>query len=145
MKKIILAIAVSIVSVFVAQAQTTTPPTSNEPKGELTFEQTSHNFGDINQGQQVTYTFKFKNTGKAPVIISNCLVTCGCTVPNWPKDPILPGKKGEIVANFNSAGKSGMQNKVITVQTNAGQYSLSIISNVLIPAAPAPAAPAETK
>ena len=123
--------------VFIANAQTAP---AEGPKAEIVFEQTLHNFGDIHQGDVVTYVFKFKNTGKAPLVLSNVLVTCGCTAPEWPKEPILPGKKGEIKVSFNSAGKMGAQNKVITVQSNAPQTTVTIVANVL--PAVAPAAPA---
>jgi hypothetical protein len=102
-------------------------------KAKITFEKTSHDFGDIFQGDVVTYAFKFTNTGKEPLIISNVLVTCGCTAPSWPKEPIMPGKGGEIVISFNSSGKMGVQNKVITVMSNAinSQAQLIIKTNIL--------------
>jgi hypothetical protein len=125
---------------FISNAQTAPTPATDGPKAEIVFEQTMHNFGDIHQGDVVTHVFKFKNTGKAPLIISNVLVTCGCTVPVWPKEPIMPGKKGEITATFNSAGKMGAQNKVITIQSNAPQTTVTIVSNIL----PAVAAPSTT-
>lgn len=112
---------------FASQAQS-----SSEPQAEITFEKSTFDFGDIKQGQVVTATFKFKNTGKAPLILSNVATTCGCTVPAWPKDPLAPGKSAEITATFNSAGKSGQQNKVITVFSNAksSQTQVSIVCNV---------------
>jgi hypothetical protein len=131
---------------FVANAQAPAVAPVDDPKAEITFEKSLHNFGDIHQGDVVTQVFKFKNTGKAPLIISNVLVTCGCTVPVWPKEPILPGKKGEISATFNSAGKMGAQNKVITIQSNASnsQAQVTIVSNVLPAVTTTPAAPAPT-
>lgn len=134
---------------FGANAQTApaaTPAPANGKVAEIKFEETMHNFGDIHQGDVVNYIFKFKNTGKAPLIISNVLTQCGCTVPEWPKEPILPGKKGEIKATFNSAGKSGAQNKVVTIQSNASNATstVTIVANVL-PPAPAPVAAPATK
>ncbi len=84
----------------------------------LSFEKSSHDFGKIKQGESVQYDFKFKNTGKTPLIISNAVATCGCTVPEPPKDPILPGAEGVIKVVFNSTGKIGIQDKVITVTSN---------------------------
>ena len=133
--------------VFIANAQApATPAPSDDKKAEITFEKSLHNFGDIHQGDVVTNVFKFKNTGKAPLIISNVLVTCGCTVPVWPKEPIMPGKKGEISATFNSAGKMGAQNKVITIQSNASnsQAQVTIVSNVLPAVTTTPAVPTPT-
>jgi hypothetical protein len=86
----------------------------------LTWEKVEHDFGDINQGDKVSHTFKFVNTGTEPLIITNVEVTCGCTVPKgWPRDPIMPGDKGELDVMFNSTGKHGKQTKVVTVVSNA--------------------------
>lgn len=114
----------------------------NEPQAEISFEKSTFDFGDVKHGQVVTATFKFKNTGKGPLVLNNVATTCGCTVPSWPKDPIAPGKSAEITATFNSTGKSGQQNKVITVFSNAktAQSQVSIVCNVV--PADAPAAPA---
>ena len=129
--------------VFVSNAQTAPAPT-NDKKAEIVFEETLHNFGDIHQGDVVTYIFKFKNKGKAPLILSNVLTTCGCTASEWPKEPIMPGKKGEIKATFNSSGKSGTQNKVITVQSNAVNpaATVTIVANILPPVTAPVATPA---
>ncbi len=86
----------------------------------ITWEQNSYDFGDIQQGEKVEYTFRFSNTGTEPLIITNITTQCGCTTPKgWPRDPILPGGKGEITLAFNSAGKYGRQNKVATIVSNA--------------------------
>ena len=111
---------------------------STEPKPEMVFEETSFSFGDIHQGDKVVHIFKFKNKGKAPLVISNATATCGCTIPEYPKEPVAPGRKGEIKVEFNSAGKMGQQNKVVTITHNGGTSTVTITSNVL-PPAPAPA------
>lgn len=98
---------------------------------KITFEEKSHDFGDISQGDKVEYTFKFKNTGTEPLIISSVQTTCGCTATNWTKEPVAPGKTGEVAATFNSAGKMGQQNKVISVYSNAGLETVSIVTNIL--------------
>ena len=69
-------------------------------------------------GEKVAYSFVFTNTGDAPLIISNAKGSCGCTVPNWPKDPIAPGEKGSIDVSFNSSGRKGIQNKAVTLTAN---------------------------
>ncbi len=99
----------------------------------ISFEESSKDFGDITQGDKVENVFKFENTGNAPLIISNVAATCGCTVPSWPKEPIAPGKKGEIKVSFNSAGKMGKQNSVVRIYSNASEpiEKVSMISNVL--------------
>lgn len=85
----------------------------------MSFEKENYDFGKINQGEKVAYNYKFKNVGKGPLIILNATATCGCTVPEVPKEPIKPGAEGEIKVVFDSNGKSGMQDKVITVTSNA--------------------------
>lgn len=86
----------------------------------LTWEESAFDFGDIRQGDKVEHTFKFTNTGSEPLIITNVSTQCGCTAPRgWPRDPVMPGDKGEIIIAFNSAGKIGRQNKVATVISNA--------------------------
>ncbi|MGC3944837.1 MAG: DUF1573 domain-containing protein [Chryseolinea sp.] len=101
----------------------------------ITFEKSSHDFGDIVQGDKVEHVFKFTNTGNEPLIITNVQVTCGCTTPKgYPRDPIAPGGKGEITIAFNSAGKMGRQNKVVTVVSNASNADgaqISFTTNVL--------------
>ncbi len=100
---------------------------------EITFGETSKDFGDITQGDVVEHTFKFENTGNQPLVISNVLVTCGCTATSWPRDPIQAGKSSEITVRFDSKGKNGAQNKIITVVSNAvnPREKVSIKSNVL--------------
>jgi hypothetical protein len=72
------------------------------------------------QGDKVEHTFRFTNTGSLPLIITNVEVTCGCTTPKgWPRDPIGPGEAGELTVAFNSAGKFGLQRKVVTLISNS--------------------------
>jgi hypothetical protein len=81
----------------------------------------------------VEHTFIFKNTGNQSLVISNIVTTCGCTAPTWPKDPLQPGEKGEIKVAFNSTGKIGKQNKVITILSNSvnGRDRITIQANVI--------------
>ena len=85
---------------------------------EFTFEKEVHDFGTIIQGEKVAYSFKFTNTGKADLIITSAKGSCGCTVPEWPQEPIAPGAEGVIDVVFNSDGKSGQQNKKVTIVAN---------------------------
>ena len=117
--------------VFTSNAQS---QSSDAVEGaEITFAESTKNFGDITQGDVVEHTFKFENTGNQPLIISNVLVTCGCTATNWPRDPIAAGKSSEITVKFDSKGKNGAQNKIITVVSNAvnPREKVSIKTNVL--------------
>ncbi len=88
------------------------------PKTTIKFEEMEHDFGKIKQGDNVSHIFVFKNTGTKPLIISSAKSSCGCTVPDYPKDPIAPGQKGEISVMFNSTGKAGTQTKTITINAN---------------------------
>ena len=99
----------------------------------LVFAEKSHDFGDIRQGEKVNYTFTFTNTGTAPLILSNVATTCGCTATGWTKEPVAPGKTGEISATFDSKGKLNRQHKVITIHSNSttGLQTVSLITNVL--------------
>ncbi len=130
MKKYLLLI---VVLGFVAQGFAQQRPAQNGPV--ITFEKKTHDFGDIVQGDKVEETFHFANTGTEPLIITNVQVTCGCTVPKgWPRDPIMPGGKGELTIAFNSAGKMGKQNKVVTIVSNAVNADgsqISFTTNVL--------------
>ncbi len=104
---------------------------------EMTFSQTEHDFGTITMGDKVDYTFTFENTGEADLIISDAKGSCGCTVPEFPKDPIKPGQKAEMKVSFSSAGRRGMQSKTVTIHTNtqAGVEKLMIKANVNDPSA----------
>lgn len=94
---------------------------AEKPEGPLPafeWEATEHDFGTINEGDQVTYTYKFKNTGEVPLIIENVRPSCGCTSPNWSKEPIPVGGEGVVEVLFNSKGKPNAQNKTVTVTAN---------------------------
>lgn len=102
---------------------TTNTPAQEEVKPEgplpsIEFTEELHDFGEIQEGDVVEHTFAFKNTGDAPLIISSATASCGCTVPQWPKEPIAVGDEGEIKVRFDSKKKPGIQNKTITVTAN---------------------------
>jgi len=103
--------------------------------GHMHFDHSYFSFGEIAQGQRVSHNYLFKNTGKVPLVISNVLVTCGCTVPEWPKTPVAPGQTGVIKVFFNSSGKQGIQNKNITILANTkyGRETLVFNANVIVP------------
>lgn len=116
------------------------------PKTSVKFNEMEHDFGKIKAGDKVKYAFKFKNSGKEPLIINSAKGSCGCTVPNYPKEPIAPGAEGVIDVEFNSAGKSGAQTKTVTINSNTdpNPTRLTIKAEVEGGAAPAaaPGAPA---
>ena len=88
----------------------------------MEFEETEYDFGTVTEGDKVKHVYKFKNTGNEPLIISNAKATCGCTVPQWPREPIAPGAGGEIEVVFDTKnkGKVGgqIQTKRVTVTAN---------------------------
>ena len=103
-----------------AAAQSTTEPSATVAKDgpRMTFTETEYDFGNIKEGDVIKHTFKFTNTGNAPLVIENATAPCGCTVPSWPKEPVAVGATGEINVQFNSKGKVGQQNKVVTITAN---------------------------
>ncbi len=99
----------------------------------ITFEETTFDFGDIYQGDKVEHVFRFENTGNQPLIITNVQTTCGCTASEWPREPVMPGDVANLKVNFDSSGKYGRQNKVISIISNAASplNQVKIITNVL--------------
>jgi len=124
MKKILLTLCLFAGTGMVAMAQnpvtTTAAKTQNAdgPKFQFSEKNNTHDFGKIPQGTPVKYTFEFKNTGKQPLIITNGQASCGCTTPEWPKEPVLPGKKGKIVVTYNAAA-AGTFLKSVYLTSNA--------------------------
>ena len=96
---------------------------------------TSYDFGEMQQGESFTYDFILKNTGDAELIITAAKGSCGCTVPEWPKNPIAIGDEAVIKVTFNSSGKSGKQNKTVTLVSNAipNTKVITINGNVIVP------------
>lgn len=84
----------------------------------ITFEQATHDFGQITQGEKVEYSFKFTNTGKKDLLILDAVSSCGCTVPEWPKEPLKPGESGYMRVIFDSHGKEGFTEKEISIKAN---------------------------
>lgn len=106
----------------------------NETKApEVSFDKMEYDFGKIFSGEKVTYSFKFTNTGEGPLIIVNTRSGCGCTVGDYPKEPIPPGGEAHIKVSFNSAGRRGFQSESVRVVTNAQpqEYLLRIKAEVL--------------
>ncbi len=102
-------------------------PAESGKMPELTaikFDRTIHDFGKIYEGELVRTVFRFENTGKNPLIISNAQGSCGCTVPKWPQHPVPPGGMDEIAVEFNSAGKMGQNEKTVTVTSNTNPATI---------------------
>jgi hypothetical protein len=126
-------LGILLMMVAVAFAQETKPAQATKEDGPvLTLEVNTHDFGDITQGDVVERVFKFTNTGNQPLIITNIQTSCGCTTPVWPRDPIMPGGKGEIKVGFNSTGKLNKQTKTLPIISNSiSEASITFTTNVL--------------
>ena len=112
----------------------TAESTSEKKSGpNFSFNKELHDFGQLVDGEKVSYSFTFTNSGDAPLIISSAKGSCGCTVPDWPRDPIAPGESGSIDVTFNSSGRSGKQNKAVTLtaNTNPSRKVINITSEVI--------------
>jgi hypothetical protein len=101
----------------------------------MEFAQLEHDFGKIIQGENVTYSFKFKNTGNSDLVIAKVSATCGCTASDYPREPVRPGEEGVIEVSFDSSGKQGFQSKDLTIAANTQPSSttLNIKAIVIIP------------
>ena len=140
---------------FALQAQETTQKPQNATKkeqsatkkgkakvAEITFESLEHDYGNIYKGDNGECEFVFKNTGKAPLQITNARASCGCTVPSWPREPIAPGKKSVIRVKYDT-NRLGTINKSITVTSNAVNNSVVLHIKGSISEKPAESVPAQ--
>lgn len=116
----------SVTDTAAATEKMTSTPVLSPDAPVISFEHGMYNFGKIKQGEKVHYDFKFTNTGKTPLIISNATATCGCTIPEIPKAPVKPGESGVIKVVFSSAGKMGMQDKVVTITSNGNPTTTEV-------------------
>ena len=86
---------------------------------EFKFDNEVHEFGEIQEGNKVDHKFKFTNVGNKPIIITDVTSSCGCTIPEWPEEPIMPGKESEIKVVYDSKGKYGKFMKRVSIKSNA--------------------------
>jgi hypothetical protein len=108
----------------------------NDPNAPVfKFNEETHDFGNIKEGPIATFDFTFINTGKTPLLIQSCSASCGCTTPDWSKEPIKPGQKGKISVKYTSQGHPGTFNKSVYITSNAQcdkkKYELYIKGNVV--------------
>jgi len=123
MKKYILGCLMAFTTMFVsAQAE----KQDNEVKPIIEFETVLHDFGKIFDGRPAEFDFKFTNKGKVPLILSNVQPGCGCTTPEWPREPIMPGQKAKIKAIYNPGTFRGAFSKGITVTSNASNNTIQL-------------------
>lgn len=112
-----------------AMGQSTRP---KEPAPAITFKQLVHNYGNVYKGDNGSFSFKFVNTGKEPLILSRPRSSCGCTVPSWPKEPIMPGDSGNIKVTYNTH-ILGAFNKTVTVYSNSPKPVVLRIKGRVVP------------
>lgn len=147
MQKVIFSFVLLIFAAFTMQAQDAQPaavPAQVDPNApEISFDKTVHDYGTVVQGSDATCEFKFTNKGKEPLILQKPVSSCGCTVPTWPQEPVLPGKSDVIKVTY-STHNIGPINKTVTVNSNAktARVVLSIKGNVI--AKPADKVPEKT-
>ena len=133
MKKLILSATFILGVVFFAMSQTpSVTVSSGDPSmAKFKWEETTHNFGKIDQGKPVSTEFTFTNTGKTPLVISNVKGSCGCTVTQYTKEPIAPGKTGNVKATFNAAAMGAFNKSVrVTANVEGGNETLFIKGEV---------------
>ncbi|MGB3590845.1 MAG: DUF1573 domain-containing protein [Nonlabens sp.] len=140
MKKIVLMVAAvaafaftscndSKESVKIDEANLTAAAANKETASQypvMEFEEEAYDFGTVNEGDVVEHTFKFTNTGNAPLIVVNAKSSCGCTVPTWTKEPVAPGAQGSLQVRFNTNGKPNAQTKAVTITANTEKGTESV-------------------
>ena len=129
MKKIFFS-AILMLGFLALNAQDVTEKEVKKNGPEITFEKTLHEYGEIELNGNGEYKFEFTNTGNEPLILSKPRSSCGCTVPSWPKEPILPGETNEIKVTYNTH-KAGSFNKTVTIYSNSKTVLLRIKGKVL--------------
>ncbi len=121
--KILYSFAIFVLAVQTLEGQAVSAPLHDSlpapAAAEVVYDSTFYEFGKVNQGKMVKHTFHFTNQGPEPYLIREVKTTCGCTVPDWTRDTIPPGGKGEVRVDFDTAGKVGRQLKIIRVIGNS--------------------------
>lgn len=122
--KFILALLMGVLLSGVVNAQDAqTIQADTTAKASIVFDKLEHDFGNLKSNENAECVFKFENKGTLPLVLSRVAASCGCTTPSWPKDPILPGKTGEIKVKYDTS-RMGMFSKTITVISNAETSSV---------------------
>ena len=103
---------------LIHNTQTIDGKASKEKVPSIKFDKEVHDFGRLTANENVSYSFHFVNNGESDLLIGGCAATCGCTVADYPRDRIEPGKDGYVKVSFKSSGMSGRQVKEVTVSTN---------------------------
>ncbi len=118
-----------IIFIFMAILLATGMSFAQDKKAEISAEESSHNFGTIKEADgKVSHTFKINNTGNGPLVLTRVIASCGCTTPEWTKEPIAPGQSGDIIITYDPKDRPGPFAKTISVYSNGktGSYILTI-------------------
>lgn len=149
MKKTILTLLCFSVTAIAANAQDKKPqpatapvaaaaaPVPDKNAGKFEFKEETHDYGEVPEGPLAETDFQFKNVGKSPIVISEVHGSCGCTVPSWPKEPILPGKTASIHVTYNTNGRVGPIMKDVIINSNAQQSPMTLHIRGTVKAKPA--------
>lgn len=125
MKKVFL----SLIVMFIAALSMNKAVAQTEKGAKIEFVKETHDYGTIKNGADGTCSFEFKNTGNEPLIISMAKGSCGCTVPEWPKEPIAPGAKASIKVKYDTS-RAGAINKNVTITSNAVNDGYDAVTKV---------------
>lgn len=121
-----------IISLFIALTFSVVMFAQSGPKFQFKEKDNTHDFGTLKEGAIAEYAFEFTNTGNQPILIQKAEASCGCTTPEYPKAPILPGKSSKIMVKYDTNGRLGPINKSVFIKSNASAtpIELKIIGNV---------------
>ena len=125
-----------------APAQAPTAPVVDPEAGKFKFDEETHDFGEVPEGPLAEFDFEFKNVGKKPITINEAHGSCGCTVPKWPQEPILPKHTGIIHVSYTTSGRVGPISKEVTINSNAQQSPMVLHIRGTVKPKPAEATPA---
>lgn len=143
MKKAVFTLAFMAVSGTAMYAQSTGSSTivaqqpATENAGKFNFKEETWNFGEVTEGPDISHDFEFTNTGKTPIFIRNASAGCGCTVADWPHEPILPGATSKIKVTFHTKGRPGVATKVVSIDSDAQQQAMHLTITANVKAQPA--------
>ncbi len=107
-----------VISLFMLLAIVTLGVNAQNKGPVMKMDETKHSFGEVTEGEKARHEFHFTNDGKEPLILTNVKASCGCTTPEWPREPIMPGQRAKVTAVYNSKGRPGRFNKSITITSN---------------------------
>jgi hypothetical protein len=127
MKKLLMFAVMAVAFMGTASAQ----KESNQNESAIKWELKSHDFGNLEMGPPADVVFKFRNMGKAPVVITGARPSCGCTTPSWTKTPIMPGQTGEVKASYGTEGRPGYFQKTVKVTFDNGDATDLTISGTV--------------